>query len=59
MAQLATVQEAAERLAVHPMTVRRLIERGQMPAVRVGRAIRIDVNDIRRYLDANRVEGPA
>jgi excisionase family DNA binding protein len=35
--QLRSVQEAADRLAVSPWTLRRAIRRGEIRAVRVGR----------------------
>lgn len=37
-----SVAECAELLAVEHKTVRRLIERGELPALRVGRVLRID-----------------
>lgn len=36
-----TISEAAERLALSTKTVRRLIARGELPALRIGRSIRI------------------
>lgn len=36
-----TVGEAARRLAVSTMTVRRLLERGALARVRVGRSVRV------------------
>lgn len=49
--QLLTVREVAERLRLHPITVRRLIKAGRLPAVRLGRSVRVhesDVNDLLR-----------
>lgn len=42
-----TLEQAAERLAVHPRTVRRMIAAGELPAYRYGkRLIRIDPADL-------------
>ncbi|HET7482017.1 MAG TPA: helix-turn-helix domain-containing protein [Actinomycetota bacterium] len=46
-----TVSEVARHLRVSNMTVYRLVNSGQMPAVRVGRGYRIRENDVRRYLE--------
>jgi excisionase family DNA binding protein len=34
--ELLTVKETAARLGLHPMTIRRKIERGEIPAVQLG-----------------------
>lgn len=47
--RLLTVPEVAERLRVHPITVRRLIKAGRLPAVRIGRAVRVRVADVEAY----------
>lgn len=39
--ELLTVAQVAELLQVNPLTVRRYIERGTLPAVRVGRRVRV------------------
>lgn len=36
-----TIAEAARRLAVSPMTIRRLLERGALSRVSVGRSVRV------------------
>jgi excisionase family DNA binding protein len=38
-----TVQEAAEYIDLHLWTVRKMIARGLIPAVRLGRAVRVDL----------------
>lgn len=40
-AEYLTVREAADWLRVSKATIRRLIDAGKMPALRVGRSIRI------------------
>jgi excisionase family DNA binding protein len=47
-----TVAEVARRLRVSNMTVYRLINSGQLPAVRVGRGYRIRADDVDKYLKA-------
>lgn len=50
---LATVNEAADYLKVHPETVRRMIHRGELEAAKVGqqgREYRIPVTELRRVL---------
>ena len=44
MTAFLTVDEAADQLRVHPATIRRMIKRGEMPAVRVGRLWRVDAS---------------
>jgi len=42
-----SVREAAERLSVDPKTIRRLVQRGELRAVRVGsKTLRIPSSDI-------------
>jgi excisionase family DNA binding protein len=38
---LMTVAAAAQRLGLHEASVRRMIARGELPAVRVGRLLRV------------------
>ena len=45
-----TVGEVAVWLRVSTMTVYRLINAGQLPAVRVGRSVRLRQPDVDRYL---------
>jgi excisionase family DNA binding protein len=40
---LVTVTDAARRLDCHPKTVRAMVDRGQLRAVRVGKALRVDL----------------
>jgi excisionase family DNA binding protein len=43
---LLTTSEAANVLHVHPRTVQRLVERGELSAVRLGAAVRFDPADV-------------
>ena len=50
MTQLLTVPEVAQRLRVHPATVRRLVLAGDLPCVRIRRAVRISETALGEYL---------
>jgi excisionase family DNA binding protein len=58
--RLLTVNEVAERLRLHPITVRRHIKAGRLRAVRVGRAVRVSEAELRRFSggDAQYAPGP-
>ncbi|MDA8076217.1 MAG: helix-turn-helix domain-containing protein [Actinomycetota bacterium] len=45
-----TVGEVASVLRVSSMTVYRLINAGELPAVRIGRSLRVRSEDLDRYL---------
>ena len=47
--QLHTVQQAAERLKLHPKTVLRLIHEGRLKGVRIGKSYRIQDSDLRAF----------
>ena len=47
-----TVSEVANLLRVSNMTVYRLVQAGQLPAIRVGRSYRIRDDDVDKYLAA-------
>lgn len=47
---LLTVVEAAQLLRVSKMTVYRLINHGEIPALRVGRSFRIPKSDLQAYV---------
>ena len=52
--RLLDIPKAAAVLGCTPRALRRRVERGHMPAVRVGRRIYIAVEDIRRVVDDGR-----
>jgi excisionase family DNA binding protein len=47
-----TVAEVARQLRVSNMTVYRLINAGDLPAVRIGKSYRLRGDDVDRYLSA-------
>jgi excisionase family DNA binding protein len=46
------VKALADRLAVTPMTIYRLVGQGKLPAVKIGRAIRFDPDAVAAYPDS-------
>src|SRR5688500_16123118 len=48
---LLTTAEAARLLHVHPRTVQRLVRRGALAVVRLGRAVRFDARDVAALTD--------
>ena len=48
--RLLTIEQVAERLAVARRTVFRLIEKGDIRAVKIGRLTRIRESDLERYI---------
>jgi excisionase family DNA binding protein len=48
--QFLTVAEVADELRVSSMTVYRLIKSEQLPATRVGKSLRIRIDDVERFL---------
>jgi excisionase family DNA binding protein len=55
ISRLLTVAEVANVIRVSRMTVYRLIRRGQLKAIRVGRNYRVREDDLNDYLEAQAV----
>jgi excisionase family DNA binding protein len=53
-----TVAEVAETLKLNEQTVRNWIEKGSLPAFRVGRRVRIKRSDFQRVLEASYTGNP-
>ena len=49
-----SVREVAERLGVHPETVRRLIHSGRLEAAREGRVLRVAADSVHELLEHHR-----
>lgn len=47
-------KEAAEYLRVHPNTILRLSQRGELPSVRIGRSLTFDVDDLDALADRSK-----
>jgi excisionase family DNA binding protein len=47
---LRSVAEVAELLGVHPKTAWRLVDRGDLAALRIGRSRRVSERDLQAYL---------
>jgi len=52
-----TVAEVAEMLKLNPQTVRNWIDQGSLPALRVGRRVRIKRSDLERMLEEGYTAG--
>lgn len=53
---LLSVQEVAGYLGLGVSTVREMIYRGELPAFKIRRRVRVSAEDVKRLLDANREE---
>lgn len=51
------VAEAAKMLNIHKNTLYRLARQGGIPAIRVGRSVRISEEHLRRMIVAREIEG--
>lgn len=49
--RLLSINDAAKYLGVSPWHVRRLVWRGDLPSVRVGRLVRLDRGDLDQYIE--------
>ena len=54
LTKLLTYRDVADALGVSQMTVRRMVERGDLPIIRVGRQVRFDPFEVRLYVERSR-----
>ena len=47
-----TLKEVAERLKLHPNTLRRYAKEGKLPAMKFGRVWRIEEEDLKEFMRA-------
>jgi excisionase family DNA binding protein len=52
--RLLSVRAVAEATTLPPSTVYDLVARGDLPAVRIGRAVRVDERDVLRFIESHR-----
>lgn len=52
--KLITIKQAADQLAFKPHSLYTLIREGTIPAVRIGRSVRIRVTDLEQMIDQSR-----
>jgi excisionase family DNA binding protein len=52
-----TIEGAAQRLAVSPTTVRRLLERGELRRVKLGRSVRVLAISVNELAERGGCEG--
>jgi len=55
--RLLTYREAGEILGVTDRTIWTLVDRGELPAVRFGRSVRIDPADLRAFIERSKGGG--
>jgi excisionase family DNA binding protein len=58
-ALLLTTPEAARALAISPRTLWTLTKRGEIPSVKIGRAVRYDPRDLLVWIDARKTGSAA
>ena len=47
-----SVCTTSEYLGIHEVTIRRLIDRGKIPAAKIGRSVRIDLKKLNETLES-------
>jgi excisionase family DNA binding protein len=57
MNQLYDVKAAARQLAVSPWTIRLYIRQGKLCPVRIGRLVRLDEEELARFVASNKAAG--
>lgn len=53
--KLLTRAEVAQVLGTNERHVRRMVERGELPKVKVGPKVRVHIDDVEAYIEAQRV----
>jgi excisionase family DNA binding protein len=53
---LLTIREVSEVLGLHPNTIRNLMERGELPFIKIGKSLRFHTEDVQAFIERARVE---
>lgn len=56
MDRMLTLKEVAERLGVHLNTIRKYVDRGLIPTVKLDRLVRIEKKDLEEFIKAHKRE---
>jgi excisionase family DNA binding protein len=56
--KLLKVNDVASKLNISRAFAYRLLETRQIPSVRIGTAVRVRIQDLEAYIEANRVSNP-
>jgi excisionase family DNA binding protein len=57
LAKLLTIREAAAHLAISDRSLWTIMQQGHIRCVRIGRSLRFDPADLRRYIERNKTGG--
>lgn len=55
-ARLLTVEETSERLNVSVWSIRRWINEGKIPRVKIGRCVRVRLDDLEAFVESGRAK---
>lgn len=56
MKEYYSTNEIAEMLGVDPITIRRWIQKGKLPAIDIGKEYRVSKSDLDAFIEARRVK---
>jgi excisionase family DNA binding protein len=56
MKALKSVEQAAELLGISPWTVRSYLKQGRLPAVRIGRRVLLQEEDLQQFVTASKAQ---
>jgi excisionase family DNA binding protein len=59
MTQFLSLVEAGDRIGIGHRAIRAAVKRGELPAFRLGAALKVDAADLDRFIEASREPAPA